>query len=119
MTINKVMVVDDSPTDLENLKSNEGYNVITATSGHDALEKAKTHKPDLIFLDVVMDDKDGFDVCRSIHKDGETKDIPVIFVTSKNQKADRVWAELQGGKGLIGKPYTKQQIVTQLQAFSR
>lgn len=120
MTIATVMVVDDSTTDLENLQkivSDAGYMVITATSGNEALVKAKQHKPDLILLDVVMKDKDGFEVCRSITKDKETKSIPIIFVTSKNQKADRVWAELQGGKGLIGKPYTKEQIVTELQAF--
>lgn len=121
MTISKVMVVDDSATELENLKqivADAGYQVITARSGGEALDKAKTLKPDLIFLDVVMEDKDGFEVCRSISKSGETKNIPIVFVTSKNQKADRVWAELQGGKGLIGKPYTKEQIVTQLRAFS-
>jgi twitching motility two-component system response regulator PilH len=121
MAITNVMVVDDSAADLENLKkivSDAGYSVITATSGSEALQKAKQYKPDLIFLDVVMGDVDGFEVCRSMGKDSEIKNIPVIFVTSKNQKADRVWAELQGGKGLVGKPYTPEQIVSQLQAFN-
>lgn len=121
MAITMVMVVDDSAADLENLKkivSNAGYPVITATSGNEALLKAKQYKPDLIFLDVVMQDTDGFQVCRSMTKDSEIKHIPVVFVTSKNQKADRVWAELQGGKGLIGKPYTQEQIISQLEAFN-
>ncbi|MCP4409639.1 MAG: response regulator [Gammaproteobacteria bacterium] len=121
MAITKVMVVDDSVVDLTNLKdiiSDAGYTVITATSGNEAILKAKQYKPDLIFLDVIMGEPDGFEVCRSMGKDNEIKNIPVVFVTSKNQKADRVWAELQGGKGLIGKPYTPAEIISQLQSFN-
>jgi twitching motility two-component system response regulator PilH len=121
MPVSKVLVVDDSSADLVNIKnivSEAGYNVITASSGVEAIEKAKLQKPDLILMDIVMDDTDGYEACRKLVKDGETKNIPVVFVSSKNQKADRVWAELQGGKGLIGKPYTPEQIVSQIQAFN-
>ena len=119
--INKVLVVDDSKPDLENLKtiiSNAGYHVITATSGEEAIEKAKSFRPGLIFMDVIMDNKDGFEACREITTDKSTKDIPIIFVTAKCQKVDRVWAELQGGKALIGKPYTSDQIVSQINKYT-
>ena len=60
---------------------------------------------------------DGFATCRALGSDGETKNIPVIFVTSKNQKADRLWAQMQGAKGYITKPYSADEIIDQLKAF--
>lgn len=115
------MVVDDSPADLQNLKlivTNAGHTVITASSGNEAVKKAMSMKPDMIFMDVLMENKDGFEACREIISNKETKNIPVVFVSSKCQKADHVWAELQGGKCLIGKPYTEAQIVEQINNFS-
>ena len=118
---NKILVVDDSPADLQNIKSivsNAGHTVITASSGKEAVMKAKEMHPDMIFMDVIMDNTGGFEACREIISDRDTKDIPVVFVSSKCQKADRVWAELQGGKALVGKPYTADEIVSQINAFS-
>ena len=120
--INKVLIVDDSRPDLEHLKniiSNEGYQVITAISGEEAIEKAKSFRPDLIFMDVIMEHKDGFETCRDIISNKDTKNIPIVFVTAKCQKADRVWAELQGGKGLIGKPYSADEIVTHINEYAQ
>lgn len=119
MSINKVLVVDDSPTELayiQSIVSDAGCLVLTATSGQEALTKAKAEKPDLIFLDIVMPDQDGFSTCRKLAGDTATKDIPVVFVTSKNQKADRVWAQMQGAKGYITKPYSSNEIVDQIKA---
>jgi twitching motility two-component system response regulator PilH len=120
MTASKVLVVDDSPVDLAHLKSiieGAGYQVITATSGREAYEKAKKNLPDLILMDVVMEDVDGFEACRTITSDRETGNIPVVFVTSKNQKADRVWGELQGGRGMISKPFSREQILDTINAL--
>lgn len=120
MAIKKVLVVDDSLTDLTNIKnivSDAGCLVYTATNGEEAIEKAKTEKPDLIFLDIVMPDQDGFGTCRKLAASSETKEIPVVFVSSKNQKADRIWAQMQGAKGYVTKPYTPDTIVQQLHAF--
>ena len=113
----KVLIVDDSKPDLEALKiivKNTGHEIVTAASGQEAVDKASVVRPDLIFMDVIMENKDGFEACREIIANKRTKDIPIIFVTSKCQKADRVWAELQGGKGLVGKPYTPDEIVTEM-----
>lgn len=113
----KVLIVDDSRPDLEILKAivaNAGHDVVTAASGQEAVEKASSVHPDLIFMDVIMNDKDGFEACREIVANKETKDIPIVFVTGKCQKADRVWAELQGGKALVGKPFTADQIMEEL-----
>lgn len=122
MMINKILVVDDSPTDLANIRSivaDAGYAVLTATSGTEAVIMARKEIPDLIFMDIVMDGADGYDACREISQNSDTKNIPVIFITSKNQKADRVWAELQGGKAFITKPYTPEQILDQITALNQ
>ncbi len=82
----KILVVDDSSTDLLRLKdlvTNAGHVVLTAISGVEAINKARSEKPDLIFMDVVMDEMDGFRACRDISRDPDTKDIPVVFITSK------------------------------------
>lgn len=117
MAINKVLLVDDSPMDLANIRDivvDAGYSVITATTGLEAIAIAKAELPDLIFMDIVMEGADGYDACREIANNENTSGIPVVFVTSKAQKADRVWAELQGGKAFITKPYTPEQILDQI-----
>ncbi len=120
MSIRKVLVVDDSPADLANIKgivTRAGCMVFTATSGKQALQIARQERPDIIFMDIVMKDMDGYEATRLLTRDEQTKSIPVIFVTSKGQKADRVWARMQGGKDLVAKPYTEEQITAQLKAF--
>lgn len=120
MSIQKVLVVDDSNTDLSNIQgivSNAGYQVITASNGREAISAANTHKPDLIFLDVIMPEVDGYETCRELTGNSGTKNIPVVFVTSKNQKADKVWGQMQGGKAYVTKPYTPNDIIEQIKAF--
>jgi len=120
MAIKKILVVDDSTVDrmnIQNIVGDAGYQVVGASSGQEAIEKANTEKPDLIFMDVVMSQMDGYQACREITHNSKTKHIPIIFVTSKGQKADRMWAEMQGGKGLVQKPYTPDQIIEQINHF--
>ncbi|MCK5719708.1 MAG: response regulator [Thiomargarita sp.] len=120
MLIKKILIVDDSTVDrlnLKNIVSEAGYEVIQASSGLEAIEIAEKDKPDLIFMDVVMQQMDGYQACREISHNNATKNIPVIFVTSKGQKADRLWADMQGGKALVQKPYTSTQIVEQINKF--
>ena len=120
MRIKKVLVVDDSPTDLAHIQSivaDAGCMVLTASSGQEARAKARTDKPDLIFLDILMPDHDGFGTCRKLTSDSDTRGIPVVFVTSKKQKADRLWAQMQGAKGYITKPYAADAIIDQIKAL--
>ena len=114
MAIEKVLVVDDSPAQLANIKgivADAGYAVATASSGKEAIDKVKADKPDLIFMDIIMPEMDGYEACRQLTNDADTKHIPVVFVTSKNQKADRLWAQMQGGKAYITKPYSADEII--------
>ncbi len=121
MAINSVMLVDDIPSHLQQITeivANAGYQTITAISGKEAIDKAKQLKPDLIFLDVVMPDLDGFATCRMLRDDEVTKDIPVIFVSSKDKEADKVWGQMQGGKAYITKPFSAEQIIEQINNLS-
>jgi twitching motility two-component system response regulator PilH len=115
--VKKVLVADDSSVDLKNLErivSDAGAMVVTATSGSEALTKAKETMPELIMLDVNMPGLDGFSTARQLAADPKTKGIPVVFVTSKDQKADRVFAQMLGAKGYVTKPYAASDILANL-----
>lgn len=117
----KVLVVDDTAAHLQQMKeivSEAGYQVITATSGKEAVEKTKSEKPDMVFLDIVMDDLDGYGACREITSDAETRNIPVVFVSTKSNRADRLWAEKQGAKALLSKPINSDEIVENLKLYA-
>ena len=121
MTAKKILVADDSPADLSNLVSilsDMGFNVLTANNGRDAISLAKSEKPDLIFMDIVMEHMDGYEAARTLSNDSVTESIPLIFVSNKKQKADRVWAKMQGAKELISKPYTADQITDNIKTHS-
>jgi CheY-like chemotaxis protein len=77
-------------------------------------EEGGSDKPDVILMDVNMPDLDGFATTRRLKADAATKDIPVVFVTGKNQKADIAWGRMLGAKGYVAKPYTSAQILEQL-----
>src|SRR6266566_2856835 len=92
MLIRKVLVVDDSATDLKKLEqivAGAGYTVITATSGKEALERVRNDHPDAVLLDIIMNDMNGFQVCRAITADAATKNIP-ISATSGKEALERV-----------------------------
>jgi twitching motility two-component system response regulator PilH len=113
----KVLVVDDSEVDrthLGRILSDAGVVVSTACSGNEALTKARENRPDLMMLDVNMPGLDGFSTARQLAADPATRGIGVIFVTSKDQKADRVFAQMLGAKGFVVKPYTAADIVSKL-----
>jgi twitching motility two-component system response regulator PilH len=115
----RVLIVDDALADRSNLErivSSAGHIALLAESGAQAVERAKRDKPDLILMDVNMPDMDGFAATRKIKADADTKHIPVVFVTGKNQKADMAWGQMLGAKGYVTKPYSPEQILAQLNA---
>lgn len=120
MATRKILIVDDSSAQLLHLKnilSETDCIVLTASSGREAVAKTKAEKPDLVFLDIVMDDMDGYSACREICNDPEIKDIPVVFISTKKQRADQIWARKQGGRALISKPFTDAQILEQVELY--
>ncbi|BBE15889.1 response regulator [Aquipluma nitroreducens] len=85
----KILIVDDVQLNLDLMKeilSDKGYLIATAVNGRSAIAKAKAHKFDLILLDVVLPDIDGFEVCSHLKANSQTQDIPIIFLTAKKKK---------------------------------
>jgi twitching motility two-component system response regulator PilH len=115
-----ILVVDDVQTDREligKVVQTTGHRPEYAGDGEEAIEKAKTVKPALILLDVVMPKQDGFATCRKLKKDPETEKIPVVLVTSKNTETDKFWAEKQGSDGYIVKPFSPDELVKIIRKF--
>lgn len=113
----RALVVDDVALERERIAAilaNAGWTVDTAVSGIDALARAARARPNIIFMDIVMPEMDGFEACRKLAADPRTRAIPVVFVSTKCQRADQLWARMQGGKDLIGKPYTAAQVLDAL-----
>ena len=116
-----VLVVDDQASERERISgilSGAGWRVSTAGSASEALEKARAERPAIIFMDIVMPGMDGYQACRRLAVDPDTRAIPVVFVSTKCQRADQVWARMQGGKDLIGKPFSDAQLLDALR-FAR
>lgn len=116
-TAPKVLVADDSLTERTNLSrilQAAGYDVVTACSGNEAVELALLHQPLAIFLDIIMDDGDGYRACRHIKRHAVTANIPVIMVSSKSNAVDQKWAEKLGASGYVVKPYDDAVILQTL-----
>ena len=105
-----ILIVDDSPSQLLGLQrvvEKLGHQCSTAEDGAAGVEAAKQLVPDLILMDVVMPNLNGFQATRAISREPTTSHIPVVLVTTKDQETDRVWGMRQGAKGYITKPSAK------------
>jgi twitching motility two-component system response regulator PilH len=117
MAIQKILIVDDSPTEryfLTDILAKNGFSVSTAENGEEALLKIKADKPQLILMDVVMPGQNGFQITRAIARDPETKDVPIIICTSKNQETDRIWGLRQGARDYLIKPIDPQALLAKI-----
>ncbi|HEX5310412.1 response regulator [Aquabacterium sp.] len=120
MPIQKILLVDDSKTELHALSemlTKRGYQVRTAENGEDAWRRLQEEKPDLILMDVVMPGQNGFQLTRAITRDPQFADVPVIICTSKNQETDRVWGMRQGAKDYVVKPVNPDELMSKIKAF--
>ena len=120
MPISKVLVVDDSKTELmymTDLLQKNGYSVRTAENAEDAFRRLSEDKPDLILMDVVMPGQNGFQLTRSITRDPQYADVPIIMCTSKNQETDRVWGMRQGARDYITKPIEAKELLAKIKAL--
>lgn len=117
-----VLVVDDAQTDRELMArviSAAGHRAMLAADGKEGMALAKAHRPALIFLDVVMPVLDGFATCRTLSKDPETAQIPVVLVTSKQNDSDVFWGKKQGAVDHVGKPWEPAIIEAMLERYIR
>ena len=115
-----VLVVDDEPNIRELVQvalSFHGCTVLTAATGHSALGEAETNHPDLIVLDVVLPDLDGFEVCRRLRARGD--DVPIIFLTARDTSSDTVQGLALGGDDDVTKPFSVEALVARIRAVLR
>ncbi|HUG48494.1 MAG TPA: response regulator transcription factor [Candidatus Limnocylindria bacterium] len=116
----RVLVVDDEKTITELLATAlryMGYEVSTAHNGFSALQQASSGAPDLIVLDVMLPDMDGFEVCRRLRADGDF--VPVIFLTARDAEDDRVTGFIRGGDDYVTKPFSLQELTLRIGALLR
>lgn len=109
-----VLLVDDSPTELRVMMralDGQGYRILTASDGEEALERISRSLPDLVLLDIILPRKNGFQVCRHLRNSGETRGIKVILVSSKSLDSDRQWGLEQGADDYLVKPFTGEELV--------
>lgn len=110
----RVLIVDDSPTETYKFKEileKHGFEIITADNGADGVAVARQEKPDVVLMDVVMPGLNGFQATRQLSKGEDTKHIPVIIVTTKDQETDKVWGRRQGASDYLTKPVEESVLI--------
>jgi twitching motility two-component system response regulator PilH len=114
----RILIVDDSPSQLMGIRrivEKLGHEALTAEDGAAGVEAAKRELPDLILMDVVMPNLNGFQATRSITREPTTKHIPIVLVTTKDQDTDRVWGMRQGARAYITKPFSESELADMIQ----
>jgi signal transduction histidine kinase len=113
----KILIVDDTPANIDVLDlflEKEGYKISVAQSGESALDLAARILPDLILLDVMMPGIDGFETCRRLKSNNKTRDIPIIFITARNEPTDIVKGFSVGGVDYITKPFSQEEVCARI-----
>ena len=114
----KILIVDDRPEVVELVRvilEGEDYEIVDASNGKEALKKARLEKPDLVLLDVVMPKMDGFEVCRKLKKDPQTKEIPIIMLTAKAQEVNQEKGREVGARDYLTKPFSPSALLTKIE----
>ena len=113
----RILVVDDNPVNLEVLVDHlevHGFEVLVALGGLEALERVRFARPDLVLLDVMMPDLDGFETCRRLKAQADSRDIPVIFMTALTDVDSKVAAFAAGGVDYVSKPFQIEELLARV-----
>jgi len=119
MPVNKVLVVEDDHTLLDVLKYNlvkEGYGVLTATDGAKALEMARSERPDVIILDIMLPEMDGLEVCHILRREMTT---PILMLTAKSEEVDKVVGLEIGADDYMTKPFSMRELLARVRSMLR
>ncbi|MGM0588899.1 MAG: hybrid sensor histidine kinase/response regulator [Bacteroidota bacterium] len=117
-----ILIVDDTPQNvqvLSNLLHEAGYQVVAAFNGEDALEMVQDRNPDLILLDIMMPNMDGFETCKALRDDPQTESIPVIFLSALSDVEDKVKGLELGGQDYITKPFQNKEVLARVETHLR
>jgi len=116
-----VLIVDDSPSQvrvIQGLLEPEGYWPVGLNDPKRVEETIVVERPSVILLDVVMPERNGFQICRELKSNEEFNSIPVILVTSKDTASDKYWGEQQGADGYVTKPFTREDLLRAVRRFA-
>ena len=119
--LKKVLIVDDSPAQVKLMQrflEHEGYQPVGLNDPRRVEETISSVRPSVILLDVVMPERNGFQVCRELKGSSEFQGIPVILVTSKDSSSDKYWGEQQGADAYVTKPFTKDELLRAIRRFA-
>jgi twitching motility two-component system response regulator PilH len=119
--IKKVLVVDDSQAEIRLLQSvlqQAGFHSVGISDPTKIEEAIEEERPNVILLDVVMPQRNGFQACRDLKSQASYSKIPVILVTSKTAPSDRYWGEQQGANGYVAKPFTSDELISAVKRFA-
>ncbi|MCM0593635.1 MAG: response regulator [Gloeotrichia echinulata IR180] len=120
--MNTVLIVEDGLTDMEILSrylQQAGYSVISAKTSEEAQDKLDKTQPDVIFLDVILPGKSGFEICRELKNNPKTSKIPVVFCSTKDSDVDKIWGNMLGGEGYLSKPIDREELVSTLKRLMK
>ncbi|MCK9367249.1 MAG: response regulator [Metallibacterium scheffleri] len=113
-----ILIVDDSPTDVRvftTLLERAGHRVSSASSAELGIEMARSQRPDLVIMDVIMPGMNGFQATRTLTRDSATQNIPVLIITTKSMETDRVWGLRQGARDFLTKPVGEKELLARIQ----
>jgi twitching motility two-component system response regulator PilH len=118
--LKKILIVDDSVAEVKLMQSvlqQAGYWSVALHDPRQIEQTIAVERPNLILLDVVMPDRNGFQACRELKNHSEYGRIPVVIVSSKNTESDKFWAQQQGADGYVIKPFTPAELLGTVQRF--
>jgi signal transduction histidine kinase len=118
LSLGNILIVDDTPTNLRLLSqmlTGRGYRVRAARNGPLAISAAQSAPPDLILLDIMMPDMDGYEVCRRLKADERTQDIPIVFISALGEVGEKVKAFTYGGVDFITKPFEMEEVLARVE----
>jgi len=118
--VKKILIVDDSPAEIKLMQAllqEAGYPSVAINDPTRIEQTIDVERPGLILLDVVMPQRNGFQVCRELKGHSEYGRIPVVMVSSKNTPSDKFWAQQQGADGYVVKPFTREDLLGAVQKF--
>ncbi|MHB1615963.1 MAG: response regulator [Metallibacterium sp.] len=113
-----ILIVDDSPTDVRvftTLLERAGHRVSSASSAEQGIEMARSLRPDLVIMDVIMPGMNGFQATRTLTRDPATQNVPVLIITTKSMETDRVWGLRQGARDFLTKPVGEKELLARIQ----